>query len=258
LVILDGFDEISKELDPRTITANIRALIDCYTAPIFDGSKILITSRTHFFETGDASRLLQRLEMPLLLQLGRIPRGQVLGHLQDATKGPQERELLQKLSQMHDPIGLGTKPLFLQMLKDTLHELPADLDEVSVYENYARRSLERKIEMLDDPEVRSVRGNSIDQLLGALGILAEELQRSSDPYVSLKNMRQVTGPFAELLWRLTGDDVLESDAEARLGTRSLLSRVKPLEGDGQWLVDFCHRSIREYFVARRFGRCLSQ
>ena len=256
LVILDGFDEISKELDPATITNNIRALIDCCSAPVFDGCKILITSRTHFFETGDAFRLLQRLNGPLLLQLARIPRGQVLGHLQDSAKGPEERQLLERLARMHDPIGLGTKPLFLQMLKDTLHELPADLDEISVYDSYARKSLERKVELLDDPEFRASRNESVQQLLSALGVIAEELQCSKDTYVSLKKLRQRTGPFAELLWRLSGEDRLESDAEARLGTRSLLSRVNALEGDGRWLVDFCHRSIREYFVARQFADCL--
>lgn len=257
LVILDGFDEISKELDPATITKNIRALIDCCIAPVFDGSKILITSRTHFFETGDAARLLQRLENPLLLQLSRIPRAQVLGHLQDAARGPEERDLLQRLAHMHDPIGLGTKPLFLQMLKETLSELPVDVDEVSVYESYARKTLDRKIELLDDPEFRAGRRESIEHLLSALGVIAEELQCSHDPYVSLKNLRRRTGPFADLLWRLTGEEeVLESDAEARIGTRSLLTRVNALNDDGQWLVDFCHRSIREYFVARQFAAFL--
>jgi len=258
LVILDGFDEISKELDSQTLTNNIRALIDCCDASIFEGCKILITSRTHFFETGDASRLLERLRMPLLLQLKRIPRGQVLSYLHEAAQGAEEHHLLQRLSQMHDPIGLGTKPLFLQMLKETLHELPVDLDEVSVYESYAQRSLERKIGMLDDREVLSARGESIHNLMGVLEFIAEQLQCAKEPYVSLKDLQLVTGSFAELLWRLAGDERLENDAKARIGTRSLLSRVKALEGDGAWLVDFCHRSIREYFVARRLCGSLQQ
>lgn len=257
-MILDGFDEMSKELDPGTVTKNIHDLIDCCNARVFDGCKILITSRTHFFETGDAPRLLQRLEGPLVLQLSGIPRGQVLGYLQDAAKGPEEQELLQRMAAMHDPIGLGAKPLFLQMLKQTLHELPQDLDEVSVYESYARKSLQRKVDLLDDPELRSSRDESIQHLMSGLGVIAEELQCSKTPYVSLKSLRYRTGPFAELLWRLTGEEQLESDAQARIGTRSLLSRVNATEGDGQWLVDFCHRSIREYFVARQLVDCLAE
>ena len=48
LVILDGFDEMSVKVGPAAVTKNIGDLLSCVKE--FEGCKIIITSRTHFFE----------------------------------------------------------------------------------------------------------------------------------------------------------------------------------------------------------------
>src|SRR5262249_49149713 len=59
LVMLDGFDEMSVALDQETVTRNIKDLLECVQE--FEDCKLLITSRTHFFQNRkDARRLLER------------------------------------------------------------------------------------------------------------------------------------------------------------------------------------------------------
>ena len=61
-----------------------------------------------------------------------------------------------------------------------------------------------------------------------------------------------------------GDDASESDlareedATTRVEARSLLISIKVQDIDEQWPVDFCHRSIREYFVAKRVCRFIDE
>jgi hypothetical protein len=339
LAILDGFDEISNELDPRTVSKNIDALLKCWDAPVFDRCKILITSRMHFFESRDAQRLLSRLENPVVYRLARIPRHQVRQHLSQGVEGDEQRALLRRIETMHDPIGLASKPLFYQMVKETLSDLPQDPDEASIYENYVQRALRRKWELLDDPDHSNANFDSIlEGIWAVLGRLAEELQSATQtpPCVSLRALAEQPGmDLARVLWNLSApetehpvsepadreagrvirgekqrlfsareqdlknvtDDLrgalskvergkldrqregieqdirqlgvelamcdtclpdaspvpspLEQDALARVGARSLLTRVGADHASGEWLVDFCHRSVREFFVARQ-------
>jgi hypothetical protein len=58
--------------------------------------------------------------------------------------------------------------------------------------------------------------------------------------------------FAELLWQMASDEGhhhRRDDATRRIGVRSLLRRM-PSDDSDVWLVDFFHRSVREYYVAR--------
>jgi hypothetical protein len=50
---------------------------------------------------------------------------------------------------------------------------------------------------------------------------------------------------------------LEQNAMAHVGARSLLSRVERDDDSGEWWVEFCHRSMREYFVACRLVGALA-
>jgi hypothetical protein len=61
LVVLDGFDEMSGQLDHDTVRNNLSLLGEC--VEYFNESKILVTSRTHFFEsTRMQARFLEKLE----------------------------------------------------------------------------------------------------------------------------------------------------------------------------------------------------
>ncbi|HYM00877.1 MAG TPA: pentapeptide repeat-containing protein [Blastocatellia bacterium] len=265
LVILDGFDEISVELDPVTVTRNIKALLDC--AREFEGCKMLITSRTHFFQNReDAQRLLERLGQPPTYHLAPISREEVLAHLSAGVSDVTRRQVLDRIQSMSDPIGLASKPLFLEMLKQVIAspDLPRDLDIVSLYERYIEQSLARKQELLDDPRLRTHPEETISNMRGILGEIAEELQRTGEGYLGLsKYQSSQRKPFAELLWKLSGEDEpdsddIESDARARVGTRSLLARVQRQDIEEEWPVDFCHRSMREYFVSARLCEAVEE
>jgi hypothetical protein len=68
LVILNGFDKMSKKLDPGTLNVNIHNLKELCN--YFKGMKILITSRSHFFEYKDMKdKFLKEFESPIILQL---------------------------------------------------------------------------------------------------------------------------------------------------------------------------------------------
>jgi len=253
LVILDGFDEMSVEIDPVSVTKNIKALLACLDE--FKDCKVLVTSRTHFFQNrNDAQRLLERANGASIYHLAPIRRDQVISNVAASIPGNPGQELLRRLQTLNDPIGLATKPLFLEMLKQILgaKDLPSDLEILTLYERYIDLSLQRKQELLDDPNLSSSPKDTIKNLRGLLGEIAEELQRSGKDYVLLKRLlARSERPFAQLLWKLSGPDEWSEDARTRVGARSLLGRVLREDVQDDWPVDFCHRSMREYFVATR-------
>jgi hypothetical protein len=269
LVILDGFDEMSRRLHPKAVTRNIDALLACCAE--FENLKILVTSRTHFFASPvDKKRLLDRLGAPRILHLAPFSRQAVTQHLEQFAAAHGKQATLARIRQMHDPIGLGSKALFLEMLKVTLQSpvLPADLDDLTLYETYVNDSLRRKIEQLDDEERQADREGLIHNLIRILEDVAISLQLSNREYVLLGDVaRGSDRSLANVLWRMSESEETqatvpaadaEADARAQIGIRSLLSRVEIRNMETKWPVDFCHRSIREYFVARALCRILAE
>ena len=254
LVILDGFDEMSVEIDPATVIKNIKALLACLDE--FKDCKVIVTSRTYFFANRkDARRLLTRVEAAPIYHLAPIGRSQVLNNVSKGTSGVGAQQLLHRLHAMNDPIGLAGKPLFLEMLKNVLSDkdLPRELDVVALYERYIYLALHRRVEFLDERRNLSLDPEDIIRNLRLLlGEIAEELQRVGKGYVLLERWESVSGrPYAQLLWQLSGTEELSEDARNRVGVRSLLGRVVREGLQDEWPVDFCHRSMREYFVALR-------
>ena len=261
LIILDGFDEISVELDPAAVTANIKTLLECVDE--FEGCKIIITSRTHFFQNrGDVQRLFDRLGHPVVYHLAPISRAEVINHLSKTAPSATAQEVLDRVRCMNDPIGLASKPLFLEMLEDIVADTEMattgprqELNVVVLYERYIHQSLKRKSRLLEDRDLVSRPEETIANLRNILGEVAVSLQRTNKDYFVLDRFQSASQKrLAELLWRLSGEEKMEADATSRVGARSLLARVfrSDLE-DKAWPVDFCHRSMREYFVA--IGLC---
>jgi hypothetical protein len=265
LTILDGFDEMSIELDPISVTSNIKRLIACFKE--FDRTKIIITSRSHFFENQQYKRrLLERLANPTLLRVTPIPRQEITRHLQRYAVTPNAASALARLHDMHDPIGLASKPLFLQMVKETLDKLPENPDVVSLYEVYARESLGRKIEFLEDRDLSISQSEIVENMLRILEDIALKLQRSGARAVPMRGLGDGES-LSRMLWQMAGSAANgltssnrdEADARLRVGIRSLLTRVQsPDIQQDDWPVDFCHRSMKEYFVARAICRQLAE
>jgi len=253
LAILDGFDEISNELDPQTIHRNISILTDCFESDYFSGTKLLITSRKHFFDDQKGKDwLIDKLDNPRLLHLAPIDRATTEKYLREYAVKEKVEEKFNKLIECHDPIEMASKPFFLEMIRGSLKKLLVEnLNEYILYDTYVRDSLERKKEYRDDKTKQTLDPKITDNLLHLLGVVAQELYQSKREFVYLSDIRGNT-EIKEWLWDLDNPDKETTEDETtRAATRSLLKRVevKNQPGDKKWPVDFCHRSIREYFVA---------
>lgn len=273
LAVLDGFDEMSLPLDRESVTASIIQLEQWVKtlramAPN-QNLKVLITSRPHFFvNLRDEKRLLSRLGNPDVLRLSPLSIGSVWNNLSSFATTEIQRRDLRRLTKLNDPIGLATKPLYLQMVKSSLaNGLPPLTDEIDgldgvvLYDTYVRNALEAKQELLDDRERKTLPEETIEALEEILEIVAVALQKTRENYVLLAELPGVDEGLAYLLWKAAFEasgpqKQDEEDALARVGVRSLLSTLRSDDPkiQSRWPVDFCHRSIREYFTARALVR----
>lgn len=176
LIILDGFDEMTAALDPPTVSANLELLavaIDTLAGPATSANrrrKFIVTSRGRFFDQPrEEAALRERLHDPRVARISALSRVDVLASLARYASHIGEEEKLARIQALYDPIGLAAKPLFLQMIKETLHDLPDDkFDAATLYETYITRSLERKREMLVSSRPLELAGDVIDRLRGIL------------------------------------------------------------------------------------------
>ena len=254
LAILDGFDEISKALDPETIQKNIHRLINCYKSEYFSDMKLLITSRKHFFENFEEKEwLIDKLDDPQLLHLAPIDRQTTHDHLKNYAIEIGEEDKFNKLIGCHDPIGMASKPLFLDMTQVALKKLSVeDVNEYNLYEAYVQECLERKEEYLDDELSKTKKADIKKNLLKVMEVVALKLNQINQEYVYLSDI-QAKEDLKKLLWDLTDpDNKAKKDEIARAASRSLLKRAETndQQKEKKWPVHFCHRSMREYFVGR--------
>jgi len=259
LIILDGFDEMSPQLDHATVARNLRLLADC--ARYFNGSKLLVTSRTHFFEsTRMQERLLEQLDQPAVARVAQLPLSSRIGYLHAHAERKGLSAKLERIRRLYDPIGLAAKPLFLQMIKETLSRLPDDhFDEIVLYETSVRDSLERKSELLVDDGMYTLEREAIEGMLELLESVAVEMLKNGGQPVDLRAFSEGKLDIARVLWKMSEADAgpaQSQDARARLGMRSLLKPFPDEGGSGAWPVAFCHRSMSEYFVAQALVRAL--
>jgi hypothetical protein len=265
LVILDGLDEMSADLSPAAITANLRDIRSCLTE--FSGSKVLITSRQRILDgSRDWRRTMDRLGHPQIMRISSGPRRQRVQYLEQFATDDASAQVLTRLRSQYDPIGLAAKPLFLEMIKETLRYLPDDtFSETILYDTYINKSLRTKWEDLADPGDELTSDELIENLTEILEDVAVQLQSTNDPYLYLRDYQDTDrGKIAERLWEMRDQPVprepfpetAQDDAANRVGIRSLVKAV-PASDPERWPVDFFHRSIREYFVAKFIVRSLT-
>jgi hypothetical protein len=236
---------------------------------LFTSSKILLTLRGRAFgPPADQERLFDRINNPEIVRLRPLERAEVKASLMASAQNPGQRKTVNRLLRLHDPIGLATKPLYHTMIRDTLPDLPQeDFTEKALYETYVSRTLYRKLEYLEDEHLRIRPTGIVGNLLSILERVATELHRSNAPYLCLKDL-DLRGlacdgghGLAHVLWQTregvdrASEDASNEDATARVGIRSLLKGHPDGEPE-RWPVDFCHRSMREYFVARAIANAV--
>jgi hypothetical protein len=265
LAILDGFDEMSADLSPAAITGNLRGVEACLTE--LSGSKVLVTSRQRVLDgSRDWERTLDRLRRPRTLRIAAGSRRQRVQYLEQFVTDNASARVLANLRSLYDPIGLAAKPLFLQMIRETLTELPDDsFSELIMYDTYITKSLRHKIEFLEDEGLSLTRDELIANIQELLEDIAVQMQEANLQYIYLRDYQGTNGgKIAALLWKMRDEPVgqgplpqsTEDDATNRVGIRSLLKAVPAPDSD-RWPADFFHRSMREFFVARAIVRRLS-
>jgi ubiquitin-like protein Pup len=261
LVILDGFDEMSNDMSRESLLRNIKLLRECYQ--MFTSSKILLTSRRAFGSQADQKRLFDRIGNPDIVRLLPLDRPKVIASLLELAQDATQQAKVRRLQSLHDPIELATKPLYHAMIAETLPQLPSDdFTEETLYETYVRNTILRKIEFLEDYTLNVDPDDLVGNLESILERVASELHRTNAPYLYLKTLdlsglvpNNRSAGLAQVLWDIreggerTSGINSEEDATARVGVRSLLKGHPDGDAD-QWPVDFSHRSMREYFVAR--------
>lgn len=262
LVVLDGLDEMSVQQDPATTRANLDKIGSLLE--LLEGLPVLVTSRPHFFSSGpDRERFYDRLRRPHVFRLAQPDRRETVAHLRAYADSPNLTEKLNRIKELYDPIGVAGKVLFLEMIKQALPDLPEDrFDELVLYETYVKGSLKRKIHLLRDPSSTLSDTELLQKVEELLERIAVAIHVSGEGSVDLREFVAEAGGAAKLLWRISEAEELSTNANAdaavRIGGRSLLRRVSESEqGDeARWLVDFCHRSMKEYFVAKAIERAL--
>lgn len=276
-IVLDGFDEMTSKLDPPTVAANLELLTDALerlAGPATDknrGRKALVTSRGRFFDQPrEEAALRERLGQPVVRRIRPISRTDVLANLSAYAKRIEATDKLARLRTLYDPIGLAAKPLFLQMIKETLELLPDDeFDATTLYETYINASLERKSALLRSEEPYELAADVIAGLRLLLEQVAVRIhveggaeRHGGDLPADETDLRTVAGDtgLSELLWRMTAgsaDGRAEHDARMRVAVRSLL---RPVASDDQdaWRVSFFHRSVLEYFLAAATARAIAK
>jgi ubiquitin-like protein Pup len=267
LVILDGLDEVSTRMDRATIAENFRLVSNA--VQYLSNSRVLLTSRAHYFEARrDQERFFEQLDDPTVLTMAPVPRVKTQEYLATYAREHDLSSKLQRIQRLYDPIGLAAKPLFLQMIKSTLDVLPDDeFSEVILYETYVSESLTRKIELLQDDQLTTLRAEAREGMLGILTRVAVEQALNGGRPVDLRHLGSQYDLAAEL-WRMSQHDDASSaaeDAQGRVGIRSLLvpatranaavpGEVSDLPVDRPhdpgWKVVFFHRSMGQYFLAR--------
>ncbi|WP_313408153.1 pentapeptide repeat-containing protein [Aeromicrobium sp.] len=260
LVVLDGMDEMSVPQDPSTVRENFRKVDDLLRE--LSGVSVLVTTRPSFFISDrDRQKMLDRLRHPTEFQLAQPDRRETVNHLREFAGAHQLGPKLDRIKELYDPVGLAGKVLFLEMIKTTLPDLPEDrFDERILYETYVEQSFRRKPELLRDPSDSLTDDELFSQALQLLEKIAVAIHSRGEALVDLRDFLQDEGGAAQLLWRSAENPELNSDATVRVGGRSLLRRVRRsnhAETEDRWLVDFFHRSMKEYFVARAVVRALA-
>ncbi len=269
LVVLDGMDEMTKSLTGESVSSAVDLLTDCCNHEFERVKKLIITCRTPFFE-----ELVQReyvedkLGSPRILHIEPFDRRRVYEKLGARATSPAQQLKLHTLRQLHDPLGLARKALFFKMVWENFADPQSDFSsETALYQTYINKCLSggKKTALLASSNQDITETKIRNNLLSIMETIAMEIHLSHKDYVCLRRVKGMTDEdanYAKILWESIDDrQGTREDALHRVGVRSLLQKKdkEVSEEDRKlWPVDFCHRSMRELFVARRIEWALQQ
>ena len=187
------------------------------------GSKVLVTSRQRVLEgTRDWKRTLDRLRQPQIRRIAPGSRPQRVQYLKRFATDEAKALVLANLRSLYDPIGLAAKPLFLEMIKDTLDKLHGNtFSEKILYDTYIDKSLKNKVELLADDDRQLYDDELAANLKDILEDIAVRLQEANDAYLYLRDYQsQNRAKIAELLWKIRARPPRPRASRTRLTPRT--------------------------------------
>jgi amidophosphoribosyltransferase len=268
LVILDGMDEMTKILTSESVRSAVNLLNDCCNHEFERSKKVIITCRTPFFEELTQRQYVEdKLGNPRILYIERFDMRTVYEKLNELAESPAQKQKLNTLNQMYnDLLGLAGKALFFKMVSENLTDPESDFSsETAIYQTYITNCMRegRKGDLLENDRQDVTEAQQRAGMLSIMERIAMEIQLSNKEYVCLRTIGASgdAANYARILWKkVEGDREEVEDALHRIGVRSLLhdksQGVDVIDSDA-WPVEFCHRSVREFFVAMRIEKLLS-
>jgi formylglycine-generating enzyme required for sulfatase activity len=266
LLIFDGFDEMAQRTGTRTAVENFWEL----ARVVVPGSKVLLTSRTHYFRTHHEAEVLlhgrawepdanprNRAAVsdpssgaPDYIDLRDRPNFEVL-HLEPFTEADiqavlrkrfpeQWQAYWEQIQAIYNLPDLARRPVLLEMIMETLPQLQAGqtVNVAQLYQAYTAQWLERDVGqgrvLLTSAQRRTF-----------AEALALTMFHSGEPSVHFSRLpRRVAAHFGL-------EDAAEIDHfAADVRTCNFLNR------DAKGNYAFAHRSFMEYFVASRLHRLM--
>jgi hypothetical protein len=254
LLIFDGFDEMERRAsDYRTALDNFWEIAKL----ISPRAKILLTCRTAFFRhRTEEDEVLKRGQEGAKLVKGddvidlRDRRKFEVAHLTEFDDGQIQEALrrlapgnwealFEKIRALKGIEDLAHRPVLLRMIAETLPRISKDqdLNLATLYQHYTDELLRLRVESIPAEERQ---------------FFVEELAWE------MQNTNRLNVPFSEFPEKVTAHFKLKDDAvkaaffERDIRTQSYLVR------DDVGNYRFAHKSMMEYFVARKLARLLSE
>ena len=235
VLILDGLDELS--LEEEATVAERLALLAEAAVP---GSKVLLTSRTGFFQSlQDRHGLL--LDRFRILEIEDLDGSQIREFLEK--RGADVEATVRRISDTYDLPDLAKRPVMLEMILETLKEIPQGqaVDAHDLYRIYTDRWIEQA--------ERSHRRNLDRQARRKLMVAAaKEIYRREETATARERLDPTLslGRLTELMADVLGD--LDDQAGAEVLREELVTQTFLVPtGDDRYT--FAHRSFLEYFIA---------
>ena len=248
VLIYDGFEEMTPKANMFQMKDSFRGVM----STLVQGTKIILTCRTHYFSTEREELLLTRGTRPdeiesLITEASNPERVTIL-YLQPFDDQDIERYLrmrvddwqgmLKKISdpRFYDLADLARRPIFLDLIIEYDLEQPPEekLTGTHLYQAYTAKCFEREFQRI---------GLDLDEQSRMMEELAFEAYKERCRFLDRR--------LVEAVWtKVSGKPNFEADQLIR--KYPFLKRAEPSEAG----LDFIHQSFFEFFVAKKIFRSL--
>ena len=241
LLILDGFDEMATKSNKNTTVHNFKAVLRLVT----DNSKVLLTSRTHYFRSHHemqslfeiAGMRLRKVDDYSVSEIQPFQPDQILDFLQKRSAREWQQQV-QAINTVYNLADLASRPLLLEIILKTLGQLLdsySNIDASLLYKQYTDFWIEHE----DWRSIMTPKGKR--HFMEDLAINLFESGKSS---IHFKKLMQ---PIRRYFKKIPQFDRQRDAYYYDTITCSFLNR------DDSGNYSFSHKSFMEFFVANKYA-----